>query len=236
MCTICARGGSKGVPNKNIRLIDGIPLIAHSVRQALATGLFERVAVSSDSDAILTAAEQAGALSIVKRPADLANDTAAKIPAIQHCVRQVEQQTGITYDIFCDLDATSPLRLPSDIVGAVSLLQNTKNVECVITGCPSRRSPYFNMVERGNQSVNLCQPPKSAIVRRQDAPQTFDMNASVYVWTRKGLFDIQSLFGSHTRLFEMPDERSMDIDSELDFAIVKALKEGTIGVKPEIER
>ena len=94
ICTICARGGSKGVPNKNIRPLLGKPLIAHSIEQARASGLFAALAVSSDSDAILAAAAAAGVEHLVKRPDAMASDQAAKLPAIQHCVKSVEEKTG----------------------------------------------------------------------------------------------------------------------------------------------
>ena len=117
ICTICARGGSKGVPNKNIRPLLGKPLIAHSIEQARASGLFAALAVSSDSDAILAAAAAAGVEHLVKRPDAMASDQAAKLPAIQHCVKSVEEKTGQRFDIMVDLDATAPLRLAEDIAG-----------------------------------------------------------------------------------------------------------------------
>ncbi|NBO19237.1 MAG: acylneuraminate cytidylyltransferase family protein, partial [Proteobacteria bacterium] len=122
LCTICARGGSKGVPGKNIRPLMGKPLIAHTIAQAKASGLFELVAVSSDSEDILNAAQAHGADLVIKRPDELASDTAGKMPAIAHAVRSVEEKKNTRYDICVDLDATSPLRLPQDIVEAVRLL------------------------------------------------------------------------------------------------------------------
>jgi N-acylneuraminate cytidylyltransferase/CMP-N,N'-diacetyllegionaminic acid synthase len=138
ICTICARGGSKGVKNKNVRELCGKPLIAHSVRVAKDAGLFDVVAVSSDAPAILEAARAHGADVLVDRPAELATDTAAKVPVIQHCVRTVEAQRGVTYDVVVDLDATSPLRTVDDVRSAVRLLEE-RGVANVITGAPARR-------------------------------------------------------------------------------------------------
>src|SRR5579872_5457966 len=118
LCTICARGGSKGVPGKNIRELLGKPLIAHSLDQARACGLFYAIAVSSDSDEILDVAKRFGADVLVRRPEEMASDTAAKLPAIRHCVEGAEKALGRTFPVFVDLDATSPLRLPADISGA----------------------------------------------------------------------------------------------------------------------
>ncbi len=223
LCSICARGGSKGVPGKNVRLLAGRPLIAHSVEQALATGLFAAVAVSSDSQAILDAAGAAGASVLVRRPDELATDQAAKLPVIQHCLLEAERATGQRFEIAVDLDATSPLRSPQDILGAVDLLVNS-DAQNVITAAPARRSPYFNLVEVGEQGyVRLSKPLPGAVVRRQDAPACYDMNASIYVWWRDTLLAGRSVFMDRTRLFVMPEERSLDIDSELDFRIVEFL-------------
>ena len=223
LCTICARGGSKGVKNKNIRLLLDKPLISYSIAQAKQAGIFDAVAVSSDSEDILRISKEYGADYLIRRPAHLASDTAAKIPSIQHCVRETERMVGKTYDIIVDLDATSPLRIPDDIVHAVDLLEQT-GASNVITGMPSRRSPYFNLVEiDGDGKVVLSKLPDKPVVRRQDAPQCYDMNVSIYVWQRDALFYQSGLFHDNTRLYVMPEERSIDIDSELDFEIVEMI-------------
>jgi CMP-N,N'-diacetyllegionaminic acid synthase len=221
LCTICARGGSKGVKNKNVRELHGKPLIAHSILQARASGLFDCIAVSSDSDLILAAAKAWGADHLIKRPDELATDQAAKLPVIRHCVAEVERITGASFDVLVDLDATSPLRTPGDIVECVRLLEE-RGVANVITGAPARRSPYFNLVEVDDAGVaRLSKKLDRPVVRRQDAPQCYDMNASVYVWTRASLFGAPTVFNSDTALHVMPEERSIDIDSELDFRFVE---------------
>jgi CMP-N,N'-diacetyllegionaminic acid synthase len=223
LCTICARGGSKGVVNKNIRDLHGRPLIAWSIAQARQAGIFDLVAVSSDSEAILAAARDAGADLLIKRPDELATDTAGKIAAIRHCVQAVEAQAGRRFEVLVDLDATSPLRTPGDIVAAVELLRE-RNAPNVITAMPARRSPYFNMVEMDRAgALSLVKPLPAAVVRRQDAPQCFDMNASIYVWRHDDLFADPPIFKAATALYVMPEERSIDIDSELDFRIVETI-------------
>lgn len=221
LCSICARGGSKGVKGKNVRLLLGKPMIVHSIEQARASGLFEALAVSSDSDEILGIARDAGVEHLVKRPDELATDQAAKLPVIRHCVAEVERRVGVQFETLVDLDATSPLRVPEDIRAAVGLLESTRAPN-VITGMNARRSPYFNLVElRADGSVGLAKLPLTPIVRRQDAPQCFDMNASIYVWDHATLFGSDLLFNPATRLHVMPEERSIDIDSELDFEFVE---------------
>jgi len=223
LCTICARGGSKGVPNKNIRQMVGKPLIAHSILQAQSSGLFEAIAVSSDSPEILDVSKKFGVDYSIFRPQELASDSAPKLPAIQHCVNEVEKISGKIFDVIVDLDVTSPLRLTKDIEGAVRLLEE-KNVSNVITGCPARRSPYFNLVERDEDDyVRLSKPPEQIITRRQDAPECFDMNASIYVWKREGLIGRKSIFNADTLLFVMPEERSIDVDHEWEFEYVEFL-------------
>ena len=223
LCTICIRGGSKGVKGKNVRLLAGKPLFVHSVEQARATGLFDAVCVSSDSEEILDLARQFGVDHAVRRPDELATDTAAKLPVIRHCVETVEKERATQYDVLVDLDATSPLRLPGDIAAVVEMLRQD-GVDTVITGAPSRRSPYFTMVEVGaDGGVRLSKPITPPPVRRQDAPQCYDMNAAVYGWKRAGLWSESGLFGPRSRLYVMPEERSIDIDSELDWQIVEFL-------------
>lgn len=223
VCTICARGGSRGVVGKNIRPLLGKPLIAWTIEQAKATDLFELVAVSSDDARIRDTAMEWGADLAIPRPDELATDVAPKLGAIRHCLVEVSQRTGASYDVLVDLDATSPLRLPSDIIGSVELLDATGATN-VITGAEARRSPYFNLVElQGDGSVRLAKVPERPIVRRQDSPQCFDMNASIYVWQVPRFLSEPAVFYPDTRLFVMPPERSVDIDSELDFEIVELL-------------
>jgi len=230
LCSVCARGGSKGVPNKNLRPLAGRPLIAHTVMQAAATGLFDEIAVSSDSEAILKAALEAGASRAILRPAELASDTVDKSPAIVHCGQEVERLTGLRFDSFFDLDATAPLRTPEHIREAVALLEDSKATN-IYSVCPARRSPYFNLVETGPDGVpRLCKPMDPPIVRRQDAPPTFDMNASIYGWSRAAFFEAGApVHMDGTRLYVMPDWTLFDIDSEFDFEIVEILMERLTG-------
>ena len=225
LCTICARGGSKGLPGKNLALLLGRPLVAWSVIQARETGLFAHVAVSSDSEFILRAAGDAGADVLVARPPELASDSAGKLPAIQHCVAETERRVGSPFDVVVDLDATAPLRLPDDVTAAVRLLE-TGDATNVITACLARRSPYFNLVEMSEDGVvRLSKPSSTPVLRRQDAPRCYDMNASIYAWWRGALMGSASVFQERTRLHEMPRERSVDIDDDVDLELVRLLAE-----------
>jgi len=224
LAVICARGGSKGVEGKNLRPLAGKPLIAHSIVQAKQSGVFTAVAVSSDSADILETARKWGADNVVQRPHELATDAAPKVPAIRHCAEAVERAMGIAFDVIVDLDATAPLRNLDDVRGVVRLLEESGAAN-VVTGMKARRSPYFNLVERnGRGRVHLSKQPVKLIARRQDAPPCFDLNASVFAWTRGALFSADdSVLGNDTLLYEMPEERSIDIDSETDFRFAEFL-------------
>jgi CMP-N-acetylneuraminic acid synthetase len=223
LCTICARGGSKGVKNKNIRPMLGRPLIQYTVDQAIASNLFKYISVSSDSNEILEAVSKYQEVRRIQRPNELASDTAGKIPAIRHAVSESEKIHGMKFDVIIDLDCTSPLREASDIVEALNVFKK-ENAPNLITGMPARRSPYFNMVEQKEDgSIQLAKIPAKPLLRRQDAPACFDMNASIYIWKRDVLFSEDKVILPKTALYVMPEERSWDIDSEMDFEFVEYL-------------
>lgn len=225
ICTICARGGSKGVKDKNLRTIAGKPLLAHTIGQVRASNLFEVVAASSDSPAILDVAMDHGADLRIPRSAELATDEAGKLPAVRHCVLEAERVLGVTFEVVVDVDVTAPLRLAEDIVGAVELLETGgSGTSNVITAAPARKSPYFNMVELDeNQVPRLVKPPPKAVLSRQASPAVYDMNASVYVWWRDRFIEEPELFTDETALYVMPEERSIDIDTDFDFELAEYL-------------
>ena len=223
LCTICARGGSKGVKNKNIKTINGKPLIAYTIEQAIASKLFEHVVISTDSDAIANIAKEYGAEVFFKRSEEMASDTAGKLDVIKDAFIRSEKHYKKQYDYLIDLDATAPLRNIQDIQDSFKqfLLNNNDNL---ITAMPGRRSPYFNLVEvNTNGKVNLSKKLDSSILRRQDAPKSYDMNASIYIWKRDVILNENSIFLENTGLYVMPEERSIDIDTELDYKFVEFL-------------
>jgi CMP-N,N'-diacetyllegionaminic acid synthase len=221
LCTICARGGSQGVKDKNIKLINGAPLISYTIVQAMECGLFEHVVVSSDSDEIVTIAQKYGAEVFFKRSEEMSTDTAAKLSVIRDAFIRSEAYYKEKYDYLIDLDATAPLRTISDITNSFEQFIKDDN-DNLITAMPSRRSPYFNIVEVDlNKKVTLSKKISSNIVRRQDAPKSYDMNASIYIWKRNVILNEKSIFLDKTGLYVMPEERSIDIDTELDYKFVE---------------
>lgn len=223
LCTICARGGSKGVKNKNIKPLLEKPLIAYTIEQALESGLFEHIVVSTDSDAIATISQEYGAEIFFKRSEAMASDRAGKLDVIRDAFVRSEAHYDTQFDYLVDLDATAPLRIVEDIVNALKqFIQN--NNDNLITAMPSRRSPYFNLVEVDKKGkISLSKRLDESIVRRQDTPKSYDMNASIYIWKRHIILNENSLFLENTGLYVMPEERSIDIDTELDYKFVEFL-------------
>lgn len=219
IATICARGGSIGVPRKNVRILNGKPLILHTIDQAMACSQIDQVYVSSDDDEIMAIAKSAGAEVLFKRPVELATSKSGKLPVIQHLVEHV-LSSGVAVKRIVDLDPTSPLREVSDISNAIKLL--TDDVDTVITGYPSDKNPYFNMVEyKSDHNVGLVKHLDTPVLSRQTAPTVYAMNASIYVWHAHSLNS--GLWDGRTALYQMPHIRSVDIDSELDFKLVEML-------------
>ena len=214
------------MPGKNIADFLGKPLMAHTVEQAVASRAFTAIAISSDSQSYLDIGMAYGATDAVLRPAELASDRAAKLPVIRHCAETVEKRYGAPFDIIVDLQVTSPLRLPEDILGAIALLEGNDAIENVITGSPAKDSPYFTIVERDTRgAVALSKRLDKPVIRRQDAPACYVINGSIYVWRRATLFAPAGMHDGvvldHTGLYEMPEHRSVDIDSRLDFLLAE---------------
>ncbi|MFT6988652.1 MAG: CMP-N-acetylneuraminic acid synthetase [Paraglaciecola sp.] len=219
IATICARGGSQGVPRKNILNLLGKPLIVYTIEQAISCSAIDHVYVSTDDQEIAEVARQAGAEVPFLRPAELATGKTAKLPVIKHLVEWIEK-SGVKVDIIVDLDPTSPLRNIADINACINGL--TPDVDVVITGYESDKNPYFNMVEASaNGLVDLVKTFPGGVTSRQQAPAVFSMNASIYVWHRLSFY--KGLWGGKAKLHKMPRERSIDIDSPIDFKLVEIL-------------
>jgi CMP-N,N'-diacetyllegionaminic acid synthase len=214
IATICARGGSKGLPRKNVLPFAGKPLIAHSIEQALACPLIDGVYVSTDDDEIAEVALRYGASVPYRRPAELATDQSAKIPAIEHLVAHLEQQ-GERVGTIVDLQPTSPLRTQEDLAAAIRL---GSAADLVVSVTEPSHNPYYSLVEvQGDGTLRVS---KSAqIVRRQDMPVVYGLNGSIYVWRRDALAKAvrDGFWSVAMKPSVMPRERSADIDDALDF-------------------
>jgi N-acylneuraminate cytidylyltransferase len=224
---IGARAGSKGVPNKNFRDMHGKHLIDWSLDQLLEHHQIDAVVVSTDSADMYAHGLKRGGLDIGLRPAELASDTAGKFHVWKHALAQVEKQTG-PVSAFVDLDCTSPLRLPQDITGALDLY-HAQTPDMVMSCCISRKNPYFNMLETDNTgALHVSKPLPGHVLSRQAAPVVYDHVGLVYVLNPDYLRAADSLFEGRVIPYEVPEARSLDIDSPLDWDIVTFMLERQI--------
>ena len=223
LCTICARSGSKGVPNKNIKKIAGKPLIQHTIEQAKKSKIFSDIIVSSDCKKILKIAEKLG-VHTLKRTNQLSKDFVGKVDVIRDAAIKAQKMLHKKFDNVIDLDVTSPLRQVSDINNSFKKFQNG-NYQNLITGCVARKNPYFNMIEIKKNVLSISKRTNKKIYSRQKSPQVFEMNASIYIWKNKALMNKSNLVTSKTAFYKMPEERSIDIDTMLDWKIVSFLME-----------
>ena len=216
---VFARGGSKGLPGKNIKLLGGVPLIGHSIRCAQQHPLIERVFVSTDCLEIASVAEGFGA-QVIQRPPELATDSAPEWAAWQHAIHCV-QGTGLNFERFISLPATSPLRSQDDVSASLDAL--TGNADVVITVTPSARSPYFNMVTKSTDGTVEIVIKEQAITRRQDAPDVYDITTVAYVARPDFILECDGIFQGLVKAIVVPKERAVDIDDKFDFMFAETL-------------
>lgn len=218
---IFARGGSKGIPRKNIKPLGGKPLIGWSIDTALQCPSIDRVIVSTDDQEIADVARSHGAEVPFIRPKELAEDTSAEWFAWRHAVEYI-QADGYRFDHFVSLPTTSPLRSVDDVENCIATLNDETDV--VVTVKKAERSPYFNMVtidEDGFSRIAIT--PDKAITRRQDAPEVYDMTTVCYVTRPEFILSNFGVFSGRVRSVVIPDARSIDIDNPIDFKMAELL-------------
>jgi N-acylneuraminate cytidylyltransferase/CMP-N,N'-diacetyllegionaminic acid synthase len=224
LATICCRGGSKGVPGKNMKLLHGKPLIAYTIEAAKKSTIINDLIISTDSEQIAEAAKRFGAKVPFMRPADLAGDTTSKWPVFIHAVEEYEKSTGSTVDYLVDLDVTVPLKTAEDIDGAINKALKNNEIDVVITGYEPERNPYFNMMEvKENGFAEIVMKTEVPIVRRQDAPQVYSLTPAAYVIKKSALYNFEHWSKAKCMIHAIPRERAVDIDTEMDFKIVEFL-------------
>ncbi len=220
---IFARGGSKGLPKKNIRSFAGKPLIAWSIEQAMSVKRIRRVIVSTDSLEIADIARSFGAEVPFLRPEHLANDHSPEWLAWRHALNFISEEDGIMPDAMVCVPVTSPLRLPSDIDRCIDVFQSG-DADIVLTVTEAHRNPYFNMVKYiDTDTVNLVFPFTDTISHRQEAPKVFDLATVAYVADPEFVINNTGLFAGRTKAVHIPVERAVDIDTLLDFQIAEYL-------------
>ncbi len=219
---VTARGGSKGIPGKNIRLVAGKPLIAHTIEAAKASRRLDRVIVSTDDDAIARVALQWGAEVPFRRPAELAGDTSSHLDVLLHAAQWWEDHGGHGDDYLVTLQPTSPLRLPADIDGAVELALS-REAEAVVGVGPALAHPYMTkrIDERGVMISFITNDLN--YMRRQDFPPAYIINGAVYVNRIAAIRRDRTMFPAETLAYIMPESRSLDIDTPLDLTLCELM-------------
>ena len=227
LITICARGGSKGVPGKNIKKLEDIPLIAYTIQQSKRLAhKFENatIALSTDDVSIKLVCSEFGLITNYIRPTRLAQDNSGKVEVIYDLLSFQEEENHTRYDFIIDLDVTSPLRTVNEIMECFNKLNEDEEAYNIFSVGKAKRNPYFNQVEYDNSSkfVQLSKKIEN-INRRQVAPKVFDMNASIYIY-RRSFFtqEFKSVFTPKSLAYEMSG-LCFDIDEQIDFEIMESL-------------
>ena len=218
---ICARGGSKGLPGKNVRPLAGKPLIAWAIESAKSISRVRRVIVSTDSKEIASIAREFGGEVPFMRPTELATDNSPEWHSWRHALNFIQVEEGALPDAMLSVPATSPLRLSVDLENCIDEFERN-DADVVITVTEAHRNPWFNMVKFNlDGSVDLAVDVHGDITRRQDAPSVFDMTTVAYVADAKFVMANNGVFNGRVRAVKIPKERSIDIDTLTDFEIAE---------------
>jgi CMP-N,N'-diacetyllegionaminic acid synthase len=228
LITLCARGGSKGIPKKNIRLLNGVPLIGYSIHSAEqfknAINDVVDIALSTDSFEIKEVAKELGLTTEYTRPDFLAGDSAGKVDAIKDVKDYYEKINNKKYDYVLDLDISSPLRTLEDLITAYVLIKGNEQSLNLFSVSKANKNPYFNLVEKGEDGFfHLSKKISNGVLSRQSAPNVYELNASFYFY-KKAFFDqgFKTVYSGKAMIYEM-DHICFDLDHEIDFSFMEFL-------------
>jgi CMP-N,N'-diacetyllegionaminic acid synthase len=234
LITICARGGSKGIPGKNIKMLNGQPLISYSIKiSKLFCNIHDSdIALSTDSDEIINVADNYGLTTAYQRPKQLSGDNAGKILVIKDLLLFEESSTSKRYDYIVDLDVTSPLRTVEDIENAFNLLVSKQDAYNIFSVSLANRNPYYNMVEIGEEGFANIVKEGAIFKSRQEAPVVYDMNASFYIYRRNFFSEgFESAITNRSLVYVVP-HICFDLDHPNDFVMMEVMiKEGLLDFK-----
>lgn len=228
LITLCARGGSKGVPMKNIKLLYGKPLLQYSIetaRKFAELTQFEcTFSISTDDRKISNLAKELGLETEYIRPAYLATDDAGKVETITHLLEYEEKRNGFKFDYILDMDISAPLRSVEDLMNAYEIINKNHEAYNLFSVSKAHRNPYFNMVELGRDGYyKLIKPLSNDVLSRQAAPLVYDLNASFYYYKRVFFeYGFHSVLTPKALIYEVPHV-CFDIDTALDFEIMEFL-------------
>ena len=216
------RANSQNIKNKNLIILNKKPLMFYTIKSAINSKLFDNIVVSSDSRKIQKLSKKFGAEVIFSRPKKLSTNYVPKLSVIKHAVINSEKHYKKKYDYVIDLDVTALCRDSSDIKRAFKIFQKSRK-NMLVSVTKSRKNPYFNMLEIKKKGISLVKKTSKEVVARQKSPEVYDMNASIYIWKRDKLFSSRNLLQKSLSIYEMPQEKSIDIDTKLDLRINEML-------------
>jgi N-acylneuraminate cytidylyltransferase len=219
---ICARGGSKGVARKNLRLLGGKPLIGWAIEVARKCPSLDRIVVSTEDSEIAEVARGFGAEVPYVRPSELAQDGSPELLVWKHAVQTLAAQDGRMPDVLVSLPSTSPFRAVEDVEACIATLLE-HSADLCITVRHAHRSPYFNMVKFTDGWASLVMKPSTPIFNRQDAPEVFEITTVAYAVSAAYVLRADKLLSDKVRATIVPEGRSLDIDTELDLAFAEFL-------------
>lgn len=215
---ITARGGSKGLARKNIQLLGGKPLINYTIEAAQKSKYLTHTVVSTEDTEIAKIANSCGGWVPFRRPVELAQDNTPIFPVLRHATLKIESLKNIKMDCILLLQPTSPFRTGEDIDACIERFFDLE-AEVVMTAKTSEASPSYNLIEGtpGTPWTKLCSQPRIILNRRQEAPATWTVHGAVYVYARDALFNYEHhLRMERAAIYEMPEEKILDIDSKMD--------------------
>lgn len=218
LLTICARGGSKGIPGKNIKPVGGKPLIAYTIDIAkkFADKYNCPIVLSTDSEEIREVGRAFGLETEYERPDYLANDTCAKPDAIADAMLWAEEKYGVKYDMVLDLDVTSPIRTLKDVEECVRIISENEEALTIFSVNPCARNPYFNMVEQKRDGF-YREVIEATYTTRQASPKVYDINGSIYVYRREALMVKPTKAVTQRTLVYVMDHICFDLDEPSDY-------------------
>lgn len=232
LAIIPARGGSKGLPGKNIRPLAGLPLIAHSILFSKLCGEIAEYVVSTDNEEIVAVARRYGTRVPFLRPAELAADDTPLWPVLQHALTEMELRNHRRYGSVLLLSPPNPSRLPEDVSKAIELLEGDECAVGVVTASRPSFNPRWACIDIATDGyMRQSFPDGNVYVRRQDVPAIYRINGALYLWRRDHVADSEKphYFEMPHRILEIPENRAIDIDSPDDFRLAELmLREGMI--------
>jgi len=220
LAIIPARGASKGIPHKNIKKLNGKPLIFYTINEAKKSKFLDFIVVSTEDKKIEKVAQKYGVV-VVKRPKKLSTDSSTSISVLKHAIINLKKTKKYIPDIIILLQPTSPLRKVDDIDGAIKKFLYSK-CDSVISMTKVSSLPYWTYELRGNIAKNIIKKPKK-VHRRQDGKKFFQVNGAVYVTSKNMIMNHNTIFGKKISAYVMPQERSVDLDTMVDFKLAEIL-------------